>query len=114
MPVGARLDEAMTILRREGGHLATNVDINRTPVGVVALEDLVEEYVGTVRDTTRVDQRNPTVRTKRPTPGGHRIAPRLGRTDFGVRSAWSSPVDWIRPLLRKFRNRHRSWCWDNT
>ncbi|MEB3371571.1 hemolysin family protein [Saccharopolyspora mangrovi] len=52
--VDDQLDRALTILRRAGGHLATAVDANGNPVGVVALEDLVEEYVGTVRDTTHV------------------------------------------------------------
>ncbi|GAA4882674.1 MULTISPECIES: hemolysin family protein [Saccharopolyspora] len=52
--VHARLDEAMTSLRREGSHLATAVDDAGSPIGVVALEDLVEEYVGTVRDSTHV------------------------------------------------------------
>jgi CBS domain containing-hemolysin-like protein len=55
--VDDRLDRALTILRRAGGHLATAVDTNGNAVGVVALEDLVEEYVGTVRDTTHVDLR---------------------------------------------------------
>ncbi|GAA0536481.1 membrane protein [Saccharopolyspora subtropica] len=52
--VHARLDEAVTSLRRAGSHLATAVDTTGNPVGVVALEDLVEEYVGTVRDGTHV------------------------------------------------------------
>jgi CBS domain containing-hemolysin-like protein len=50
-----RLDDALATLRRSGSHLATAVDGNGDPVGVVALEDLVEEYVGTVRDATHVD-----------------------------------------------------------
>lgn len=50
-----RLDRALTTLRRAGGHLATAVDANGDAIGVVALEDLVEEYVGTVRDATHVD-----------------------------------------------------------
>lgn len=54
VPVEARLDEAMAVLRRTGSHLGTAVDSAGTPVGVVALEDLVEEYVGTVRDATHV------------------------------------------------------------
>jgi CBS domain containing-hemolysin-like protein len=32
------------------------VDEQGTTVGVVALEDLVEEYVGTVRDSTHVSR----------------------------------------------------------
>lgn len=54
VPVTARLDEAMTSLRRAGSHLAAAVDSGGVAVGVVALEDLVEEYVGTVRDGTHV------------------------------------------------------------
>ncbi|MGP4017098.1 hemolysin family protein [Saccharopolyspora sp. 5N708] len=54
VPVDARLDEAMTSLRRAGSHLAAAVDPAGAAVGVVALEDLVEEYVGTVRDGTHV------------------------------------------------------------
>lgn len=53
--VAARLDDALTSLRRSRSHLATAVDANGEPVGVVALEDLVEEYVGTVRDGTHVN-----------------------------------------------------------
>ena len=54
VPVTARLDEAITSLRRAGSHLAAAVDAGGAAVGVVALEDLVEEYVGTVRDGTHV------------------------------------------------------------
>ncbi|TWF96164.1 hemolysin family protein [Saccharopolyspora dendranthemae] len=54
VPVTARLHEAMASLRRAGGHLAAAVDSSGAAVGVVALEDLVEEYVGTVRDATHV------------------------------------------------------------
>ncbi|GAB3692070.1 hemolysin family protein [Saccharopolyspora tripterygii] len=54
VPVTARLHEAMASLRRAGGHIAAAVDSSGTAVGVVALEDLVEEYVGTVRDATHV------------------------------------------------------------
>ncbi len=50
----SRLDEALTSLRNTGSHLATAVDDAGTTLGVVALEDLVEEYVGTVRDGTHV------------------------------------------------------------
>lgn len=50
----ARLDEALSTLRDEGSHLATAVDENGTTLGVVAMEDLLEEYVGTVRDGTHV------------------------------------------------------------
>lgn len=51
----SRLDDALTALRRARSHLATAVDAGGQPLGVVALEDLVEEYVGTVRDGTHVN-----------------------------------------------------------
>lgn len=54
VPVTARLDHALASLRRARSHLATAVDADGHPRGVVALEDLVEEYVGTVRDATHV------------------------------------------------------------
>lgn len=50
----SRLDEALSAMRNEGSHLARTVDAEGKLVGVVALEDLVEEYVGTVRDGTHV------------------------------------------------------------
>ncbi|HEY6421832.1 MAG TPA: hemolysin family protein [Pseudonocardiaceae bacterium] len=49
-----KLDGALTLLRRSGSHLARVVDPGGSTAGVVALEDLVEEYVGTVRDATHV------------------------------------------------------------
>jgi len=52
--VDARLDEALSAMRREGSHLARALGDDGAVVGVVALEDLVEEYVGTVRDGTHV------------------------------------------------------------
>ncbi|MHA6799294.1 hemolysin family protein [Bounagaea algeriensis] len=51
---GSRLNEALAALRRTGSHLGIAVDEAGTITGVVALEDLVEEYVGTVRDGTHV------------------------------------------------------------
>jgi CBS domain containing-hemolysin-like protein len=54
VPTNARLDEAVTTLRRAQSHLAKALDPDGTVVGMVALEDLVEEYVGTVRDATHV------------------------------------------------------------
>lgn len=46
------LDEATNAMRRTSSHLAAVVDDNGRTVAVVALEDLVEEFVGTVRDET--------------------------------------------------------------
>jgi CBS domain containing-hemolysin-like protein len=54
LPSAAKLDEALTLLRRSGSHLARVVGSDGHTQGVVALEDLVEEYVGTVRDATHV------------------------------------------------------------
>ncbi|MDQ4011699.1 MAG: hemolysin family protein [Actinomycetota bacterium] len=51
----AKLDEALTLLRRSSSHLARVTGADGRTAGVVALEDLVEEYVGTVRDATHVD-----------------------------------------------------------
>lgn len=48
------LDEALSAMRADGSHLAQARDETGTVVGVVTLEDLVEEYVGTVRDGTHV------------------------------------------------------------
>ena len=48
----ARLDSAVATLRASRAHLARAVDSRGTTVGLVALEDLVEAFVGTVRDAT--------------------------------------------------------------
>lgn len=50
----SKLDVALAALRRARSHLARAVGPDGSTVGVVALEDLVEEYVGTVRDGTHV------------------------------------------------------------
>lgn len=50
--VGTTLYEALARLRRTNSHLGRVVDTRGNTVGIVALEDLVEEFVGTVRDTT--------------------------------------------------------------
>jgi magnesium and cobalt exporter, CNNM family len=55
IPVDSRLDEALAALRRAHSHVAKAVSSSRETIGVVALEDLVEEYVGTVRDGTHMD-----------------------------------------------------------
>lgn len=54
VPTDAKLDEALTALRRSNSHLARAVQPDGAVIGVVALEDVVEEYVGTVRDATHV------------------------------------------------------------
>ncbi|CRK56183.1 Magnesium and cobalt efflux protein CorC [Alloactinosynnema sp. L-07] len=54
VPADSRVDEALSALRRAHSHLAMAVAADRTVLGVIALEDLVEEYVGTVRDGTHI------------------------------------------------------------
>lgn len=54
LPADAGLGEAVAALRRAQSHLAAAVTVAGDVLGVVALEDLVEEYVGTVRDGTHV------------------------------------------------------------
>ncbi|WP_167479363.1 hemolysin family protein [Nocardia arthritidis] len=49
---GTTLYEALARLRRTNSHLGRVVDNHGNTIGIVALEDLVEEFVGTVRDTT--------------------------------------------------------------
>ena len=48
----APLYEALGRLRRVSSHLGRVVDAQGVTVGIVALEDLVEEFVGTIRDAT--------------------------------------------------------------
>ncbi|MEU4311830.1 hemolysin family protein [Nocardia sp. NPDC024068] len=50
--LGTTLYEALARLRRTSSHLGRVVDARGNTAGIVALEDLVEEFVGTVRDTT--------------------------------------------------------------
>lgn len=57
LPADARLDDALAALRRAHSHVGRAVGPSGTTLGVVALEDLVEEYVGTVRDATHVPRR---------------------------------------------------------
>ncbi|EWC62419.1 hypothetical protein UO65_2237 [Actinokineospora spheciospongiae] len=54
LPADSHLDEALAALRRAQSHLAKAVSADRTVLGVVALEDLLEEYVGVVRDGTHI------------------------------------------------------------
>ncbi len=46
------LPDALSSLRRDNSHLALVTDISGAVCGIVALEDLVEDLVGTVRDGT--------------------------------------------------------------
>lgn len=53
VPLTAPLHEVLNQLRRTGAHLAAAQDPAGRTVGVVALEDVLEELVGEVRDATR-------------------------------------------------------------
>jgi CBS domain containing-hemolysin-like protein len=46
----APLHEALTTLQRRGAHLARVVDADGTTCGLAALEDVIEELVGEIRD----------------------------------------------------------------
>ncbi|MGL4305921.1 MAG: hemolysin family protein [Mycobacteriaceae bacterium] len=46
------LEEALSIFRRSNSHLGTVIDSRGQITGMVALEDLLEEFIGTVRDGT--------------------------------------------------------------
>ncbi|MBF6064311.1 HlyC/CorC family transporter [Nocardia terpenica] len=50
--MGTTLYEALARQRRTNSHLGRVIDSRGNTVGIVALEDLVEEFVGTVRDAT--------------------------------------------------------------
>jgi CBS domain containing-hemolysin-like protein len=52
IPVSLSLPEALSRLRRSKSHLALATDATGRVVAMVALEDLVEDLVGTVRDGT--------------------------------------------------------------
>ena len=54
LPVDTKLDDALSALRRTQSHLAKAVGPGGEQLGVVAMEDMVEEYVGIVRDATHV------------------------------------------------------------
>lgn len=52
VPASLPLPDALTRLRRTNSHLALVTDAEGTATAMVALEDLVEDLVGTVRDST--------------------------------------------------------------
>src|SRR5262249_19845435 len=59
VPSDAKLDEALAVLRRSRSHLGRVIAADGSSQGAVALEDLVEEYIGTVRDATHVHAARP-------------------------------------------------------
>ncbi|WP_232664401.1 hemolysin family protein [Pseudonocardia sp. TRM90224] len=55
VPGDARLDEALAVLRGSRAHLGRVVDQRGATIGLVTMEDLIEHFVGTVRDATHAD-----------------------------------------------------------
>lgn len=53
LPETADLEDALALMRRTGSHLARVHDVDQKPVGVLFLEDVIEELVGEVQDATR-------------------------------------------------------------
>ena len=49
---GSNFDVAMRNMRRTSSHIAAVVDANGQIIGMITLEDIIEELVGTVRDWT--------------------------------------------------------------
>lgn len=52
MYVGTELEDALASLRRTGKHLARVFDKDGSTIGILFLEDVIEELVGEVRDAT--------------------------------------------------------------
>ncbi|SDB83865.1 Hemolysin, contains CBS domains [Sanguibacter gelidistatuariae] len=52
VPAAAELEDALAAMRRTGSHMAAAVDEAGTTVGVLFLEDIIEELVGEVDDAT--------------------------------------------------------------
>lgn len=52
VPAAAELEDALASMRRTGSHVAAAVDAGGTIVGVLFLEDIIEELVGEVDDAT--------------------------------------------------------------
>jgi CBS domain containing-hemolysin-like protein len=54
VPTNATLQTVLASLRRSGSHMARVVDDNGQTQGVIALEDVLEQIVGEVADSTRL------------------------------------------------------------
>lgn len=52
VPADAELEDALASMRRTGSHVATACDADGAVVGVLFLEDIIEELVGEVDDAT--------------------------------------------------------------
>jgi CBS domain containing-hemolysin-like protein len=50
------LHDALEVLQRRGAHMARVVDPDGTTIGVAALEDVIEELVGEIRDAAHSDE----------------------------------------------------------
>ncbi|MGC0333284.1 CBS domain containing-hemolysin-like protein [Streptomyces sp. SAI-170] len=64
------LDDALTVMRRAGTHLAQVADASGRVLGLVALEDVLELIVGEVRDPAHREQAPPEVRVSEPRTSG--------------------------------------------
>ncbi|MEF3122172.1 hemolysin family protein [Kocuria flava] len=53
LPPDMEIDEALAVMQRTGSHLARIVDAGGATTGVLFLEDVIEELVGEIRDTTQ-------------------------------------------------------------
>lgn len=57
LPVSAKMDDALQRMQADATHLALVEDEDGDPLGIVFLEDLIEELVGQVRDGSQRDPR---------------------------------------------------------
>ncbi len=53
VPVGAGLFDALRLMQSRGSHMARVADVEGHVVGVIMLEDVLEELVGEIRDVER-------------------------------------------------------------
>lgn len=61
------LHDALEVLQRRGSHMARVVDASGTTLGIAALEDVIEELVGEIRDAAHAED----VASAGPRPGEH-------------------------------------------
>jgi len=55
----APLHEALEVLQRRGAHLARVVDADGSTLGLVTMEDVIEELVGEIRDAAHLEESAP-------------------------------------------------------